>query len=110
MSNNKGQAVEKILSFIESNEKVALMTGTNMFKKHELVFKTITENFVGSRILLRTSSLDNAKVFMKATGTLKTGVPYNLNGSTVYIDTITRSTWDKTPSDLDFAIIYPLCL
>lgn len=108
MSNNKDQAIEKILSFIESNEKVALMTGTNMFKKHELVFKTITENFVGSRILLRTSSLDNAKVFMKATGTLKTGVPYNLNGSTVYIDTVTRSTWDKTPSDLDFAIIYPL--
>ncbi|MCY9431285.1 hypothetical protein MOF37_18295, partial [Bacillus spizizenii] len=60
----------------------------------------ITENFVGSRILLRTSSLDNAKVFMKATGTLKTGVPYNLNGSTVYIDTVTRSTWDRTPNDL----------
>ncbi|ASB89331.1 MULTISPECIES: hypothetical protein [Bacillus] len=108
MNNNKDQAIEKILSFIESEEKTALMTGTNMFRKHELVFKTITENFAGSRILLRTSSLDNAKVFMKATGALKTGVPYNLNGSTIYIDTVNKRTWDKTPNDFDFVIVYPL--
>ncbi|MBK4208843.1 MULTISPECIES: hypothetical protein [Bacillus] len=108
MSNNKEQAIGKILSFIETDEKIALMTGTNMFKKHELAFKTITENFAGSRILLRTSTLNNAKVFMKATGALKTGVPYNLNGSTVYIDTVNKRTWDKTPTDFDFAIVYPL--
>ncbi|WP_368223579.1 hypothetical protein ABQ613_06955 [Bacillus velezensis] len=106
--NNKTQAIKKLLTFIESNEKIALVTGTNMYKKHELVLKTITENFVGSKIMLRTSSLNNAKEFMQASRALKTGIPYNLNGSSIYIDTITKSTWGNTPNDLDFAIVYPL--
>ncbi|MEC2046318.1 hypothetical protein MHH84_11120 [Bacillus sp. FSL K6-1109] len=31
-----------------------------------------------------------------------------MNGSTVYIDTVNKRTWDKTPTDFDFAIVYPL--
>lgn len=50
--NGREQAEEKIIDFLKSDERVAIVTGTHMFEKHKLVVRVLDENLQNAKILL----------------------------------------------------------
>lgn len=110
---NRKQAIEEISSFLESRNRILLLTGTYQEQKHVLALSLILTNFPAySRILFRTNStrdLDNvlAPVFNGPIH-LQRGVPISVGRSELYTDTIAPRTWRSSPNDIDLGIIYPL--
>jgi hypothetical protein len=115
-ANNKENAVKELIEFINSDEKVILIKGTHQYEKHSLVLKLLTHSKDFKKGLVRSNSLQNIPTFLGHAGfkgllgkRFAAGTPYNLNGTIVYFDSLfTRSTWGKSPIELDFAMIYPM--
>ncbi|MGH1288665.1 hypothetical protein [Bacillus toyonensis] len=114
--NSQEVASREIIEFLESDtEKVMLVTGTNDYKKHSLVLEMINEDKSLKRGLFRTHRLESVSNFF---GDAELKVPHNAGkpaGQTRLIentffsfDSFDKSTWGKTPSELDFALIYPI--
>lgn len=113
---NQEVVSREIIEFLKSDtEKVMLIKGTNDFKKHALVLKMINENKSLKRGLFRTHRLKSFSIHFKQTNP---EVPLNIGnqagetqlvGDTFFsFDSFDESTWGKTPSKLDFALIYPI--
>ncbi|MFV9832892.1 hypothetical protein A4A36_07365 [Bacillus subtilis] len=106
--NGKVQAEEKIVEFLNSEERMAIVTGTHMFEKHKLVLNTLEDSLEGANILFRSSVMDNVSYFLQSTKALKTGTPYRTLNNTVFVDTVNKRTWDKHDSLIHVAVVYPL--
>ncbi|WP_144626250.1 MULTISPECIES: hypothetical protein [Bacillus] len=105
--NGREQAEEKIIDFLKSDERVAIVTGTHMFEKHKLVVRVLDENLQNAKILFRTSNMRMAAHFLNNDNPMKTGRPYNGENCTFFVDTVNKKTWDKH-GNINIAIIYPL--
>lgn len=113
---NRENTVNLLFEFIDSDtEKVVLLKGTHQFEKHSLVLAFITQLRFFEKGVFRSNSLQNIPLFMEyagfknARGKLAAGQEYILQGTSLYFDSVlTRSTWSKTPTDLDFALVYPM--
>ncbi|MBJ8054893.1 hypothetical protein JDS87_23815 [Bacillus cereus] len=114
--NNQEVASREIVEFLKSDtEKVMLIKGTNYFKKHALVLEIINENKSLKRGLFRSDTLERVSVFFKdadleiPNGAGKPAGNTLLVENTVFsFDSFNKSTWKKTPSELDFALIYQI--
>jgi len=107
---NRQQAIEKIADFIKSDRKILLLTGTHQHEKHKIVLQVISRTVSSpSSILFRVNSMDNVGSFLKTPGTrYQTGTPYNLARHKLFIDSINSSSWKKTKTEYDFAVLYPV--
>ena len=45
MENNKQEFINNIQSFLDSEDKAILVTGTNQYKKHKIIMAMIDKNF-----------------------------------------------------------------
>lgn len=113
MSNNIENVLESLKEFIASDERVVLIKGTNQIEKHKLVLDLIRNSNLGLG-LFRTNSLQQIPMFFKQAEheirpSVGAGIEYSFYDSIFYFDSLSnKSTWKKTPSKLDFAMIYPL--
>ncbi|MFU8710494.1 hypothetical protein [Bacillus velezensis] len=106
--NGKAQAEEKIVEFLKSDERMAIVTGTHMLEKHRLVLSTLEEHLEGANILFRSSGMNNISYFLRSAKELKTGSPYRTLNNTVYVDTVNKRTWGKHDPIIHVAVVYPL--
>lgn len=107
--NTRKEAEAALAEFMDSNEKVALLTGTNEYRKRVLALETFVKQEAGLNILFRANYIDNFQVFYAHFDIkFKVGKPYRLENHTLYIDTIRENSWDKSPLEVDHAVLYPL--
>ena len=81
--NTRAKATQDILSFLQSKERVLLLTGTYQNRKHILALSLVFSHYPSpAKILFRANHLRNIKSFLspvlKLNRTPKTGVPYNV--------------------------------
>lgn len=102
-------AEASLAEFMASNEKVVLITGTNEHRKHTLALQTLVNEANQSTILFRANYLANFPTFFGYFGTgFKKGTAYTVEGHTLFIDSLKAASWDKSPLQVDHAILYPL--
>ena len=112
--NTKEKATEEILSFLDSDEQVLLMTGTYQNRKHVLAMQLIFSYFPPpATILFRAGHADNFETYLRPIITLhsrpKTGKSIRIReGYNLYVDTINPKSWQSTPRNIDLAVVYPL--
>lgn len=105
--NTKEKASKEIFEFLESDKKCLLLTGTHMFKKHELLI-SILNTTSDKKILFRANAMNNLGTILKIGQNIKSGIPYGVHNNTWYFDSLEVTTWRRSPFDLDYAIIYPV--
>ena len=112
--NTEEKATQNILSFIRSDKKFLLLTGTHQNKKHILVLSLIFSRYPSpANILFRANSSRNIELFLSPLIKLlrfpKTGAPINIQGGyRLYVDTMNPRSWHSSPSNIDVAIVYPI--
>ncbi|MBJ8106027.1 MULTISPECIES: hypothetical protein [Bacillus cereus group] len=114
--NNRGNAIKQINEFINSEtEKVMLIRGTHQYAKHSLVLELLDQSKSMKTGVFRVTTFQNVPLFLNQAGykvpmnkTIASGKPYQLKNNFIYFDSLpTKSTWKRTPSELDFALVYP---
>lgn len=117
LKTTRENAIKQLTEFMQSSsEKVVLLKGTHQFAKHTLVMDLITKDNDFKKGIFRSNSLQNISTFLSQAGykgamgkRFVAGQAYNLSGTAFYFDSMfTRSTWGKSPSQLDFALVYPM--
>lgn len=109
--NGKKQAIDKITTFFQSDEKGVLITGTHQYKKHYLVMALLDKYYKNARILFRINGMVNISDdnFTPLSKQPKAGEVVKLGNNYYEFDAFTsRSTWNKTSRNFDFAIVYPI--
>lgn len=112
--NTRTKALEEINSFLQSNHRFMLLTGTFQTEKHPLVLAAILTQFpTPATILFRANHANHFDTFLspvlKLSKKPKTGTPIAIQGGyTLYIDTTNRSSWGSSPSNIDIAVVYPI--
>lgn len=112
--NTRNEAVQAILAFIQSNERLLLLTGTYQNEKHVLVLSLVLSKYPSPAIVLfRANHLGNVEGFLSPLLNLmkapKSGVPISVgSGYALYIDTINPRSWDSSPRNVDVGIVYPI--
>lgn len=113
--NNKENLIKSSLNFLNSDEKVVLITGTNQYEKHKTIIKLLNEYCPNSKILFRTNRMYNIynESFLGWTGYLKkkikSGETFKISKNYYQVDSFnTEQTWNQTDNKFDYAIVYPL--
>jgi hypothetical protein len=107
--NTRKEAEAALSEFMDSDEKVVLLTGTNEYQKRVLALQTLVNQEEESTILFRSNYTENLKVYYGAFDTtFRTGRPYRVENHTLYIDTMKETSWEKSPLEVNHAILYPL--
>lgn len=113
--NNKDSLIKNVLGFLENDEKVVLITGTNQYEKHKTVIAILNKYRPKSKILFRTNSMSNIydEQFLGWTGSLKkkvkAGETFKISKNYYQVDSFnTERTWYQTATNFDYAILYPI--
>lgn len=106
--NGKEKAIRQLLTFLKSDERFAILTGTHQHKKHKLALQVIDYYYRRKNILFRGSNLTTISEYLEEFKPIKTGRPYQLQNNTMYIDTVDRKAWGKNGQPTEIAIVYPL--
>lgn len=111
--NGKEQAIEKITEFIQSDEKVILITGTHQYKKHKLVMALLNKYYKNAKILFRVNGMENITNdefagFAGVKKTPKSGERIKVSNNYYTFDSLNKTTWSRSGNKFDFAILYPL--
>lgn len=101
--NTEEKTIEEIKSFIDSNEKFLLVTGTNQNQKYNLALSVVLSKCPKpATILFRANSMQMANYFL---------LPILKSiraGNRIFVDSINRGTWHSSPREIDVAIVYPI--
>lgn len=106
--NGKKEAISQLLTFLKSDERFAILTGTHEHKKHKLALQVIDYYYKGKNILFRGNTKQNVSIYLLDHKAVKIGHPYRLQNNVMYIDTVNRRTWGKNGQPTEIAIVYPL--
>ncbi len=112
--NTKEKATQNVLSFIRSDKKFLLLTGTYQNKKHVLALSLILSQYPSpATILFRANHTMHISDFLSPildlTKEPKVGIPINIQGGhKLFVDTINPRSWYSSPPNIDVAIVYPL--
>lgn len=112
--NNKEQAAEAIRAFLKSDDKALLLTGTHQNEKHLLAISLVLSEYPApATVLFRTNSSRNCQDFLRPVlnphKKPKPGVPTKVEGGYhLYVDTMIPRSWEKTPRQIDVAVLYPI--
>lgn len=108
------KAIHTLSSYLRSDERFLLLTGTYQNRKHLLALSVVLSQYPSpATILFRANHSRSIRDFLapmlNALKEPKIGTPINVQGGyTLYADTINRRSWPSSPYDIDVAIIYPL--
>ena len=110
--NGKEQAMNKIIEFLKSDEKVMIFSGTHQYNKHKLVMAILNNYYKNAKILFRVNGLSNLtnEDFVGFAGlkkSPKSGEQIIIGNNYYIFDSINRSTWRRSAYEFDFAILYP---
>jgi hypothetical protein len=107
--NTHKRAEAALAEFMDSSEKVVLLTGTNEHRKHVLALQTLVNQAGESTILFRANFMQNIGSFYGDFETkFKAGKAYRIQNHTLFFDTMKDTYWDKSPLQADHAVMYPL--
>lgn len=112
--NTKAKAIQGLLSFIQSQEKVILLTGTYQHRKHVLALSLILSKYPSpATVLFRANSSTGFTDFLAPVLDLtkkpRPGEPVDIQGGyQLYVDTINPRSWSSSPRNVDVALVYPL--
>lgn len=109
--NTKKDVVDAIDSFIASDEKGMLITGTYQYKKHYLVMRYIEQYHKNARVLFRINSMQNILMeeFTPLRRQPKAGETVWIGRNCYEFDAIfSPQTWHRTSVEFDFCIVYPI--
>lgn len=109
--NGKKQAIENIVDFLKSDEKCMIITGTHQYEKHKLIMKILNKYYKNAHILFRINSMDNITndAFIGLSKKPTAGTKIKIANNYYEFDSFnTVSTWSRTSSKFDFAILYPI--
>lgn len=112
--NTRNKATQDILTFINSEGRFLLLTGTYQNEKHVLALSIVLSKYPSpATILFRTNHLINVEGFLSPILNLakapRTGVPISVHGGyTLYIDTMNPRSWNSSPRNVDVAMVYPI--
>ncbi len=112
--NTRKKAITGIVSFINSDHRVLLLTGTYQNEKHVLALHTIFAAYEApATILFRVNHSRNIDSFLSRVLKLgtkpRTGLPIKIKGNyTLYVDTTNPASWDSSSSTVDIALVYPI--
>ena len=109
--NGKEQAIEQIVDFLKSDEKSMLITGTHQYEKHKLVMRILNNYYKNANVLFRINAMDNITddAFIGLSKKPTAGIKQKISNNYYEFDTFnTASTWSRTSSTFDFAILYPI--
>lgn len=111
--NNEKQVISQIKEFVDSDERVMLLSGSHKNNKHKLVMAILNEYFDNSKILFRANSLRNIPEndFLGFAGISK--IPAAGKISKIYnnyfeFDSFSKATWNRTNEKFNFSILYPI--
>jgi len=108
------KAIQAVSSFLQSDKRFLLLTGTHQHRKHVLALSIVLSQYPSpATILFRTNHSHSVGVFLAPVLNLlrepKVGIPIDVQGGyTLYADTINRRSWRSSPYNIDVAILYPL--
>ena len=108
------EANEAVSSFLRTEERFLLLTGTHQYEKHVLALNIILSEYPSpAQILFRvnhSSSIDSfLSPVLDLAHELKIGTPTNIQGGyTLYVDTINPTSWRSSPYEIDVAAVYPI--
>lgn len=110
--NNNEHVIKEIEEFLNSDTKIALVTGTNQINKHKLVMSFLDNYYKNKYIIFRTNTFEHLTNrdligFFGLKKTPKSGEKIRLNNNIYEFDTINKITWYRSGKDFDFGIIYP---
>lgn len=114
--NTFDEAVRRISSYLESDDKFLLISGTHQYEKHILALRLVFNSYKSpTTVLFRSNSMQSLKGrnflgrLFNSRINFKTGTPYRIRGGyTLFVDSINRRTWNSSPQDIDVGIIYPI--
>ncbi|NLK96556.1 MAG: hypothetical protein GX272_00535 [Epulopiscium sp.] len=109
--NGRQKAIEQIVDFLKSDEKCMLITGTHQYEKHKLVMKILNKYYKNACVLFRINSMDNItdNAFIGLSRKPTAGTKIKIGNNSYEFDSFnTSSTWSRTSSKFDFAILYPI--
>lgn len=107
--NTKEKALLQLNEFMESDERVVLITGTHQYEKHRLALQVINSYSSSDKVLFRVNALDNlGSIFQNHSLNHKAGKTYKLGDNVLHIDSINERSWSKTPHSINSAVLYPL--
>lgn len=112
--NNKEECYNKIMEFLNNDDRCILVKGTNQYKKHKLVLSIINKHYKNQKILFRVNGMDNIlnNEFLGWAGIkkkVKSGENMKIGNNYYQFDSIiTPNTWFNTDKKFKFAIIYPI--
>lgn len=112
--NNKEECFNKIMEFLNNEDKCILVKGTNQYKKHKLVMSIINKHYKNEKILFRVNGMENISdnPFLGWTGIkkkVKSGENIKIGNNYYQFDSMnTSNTWFNTDKKFKFAIVYPI--
>ncbi|MDP2896658.1 MAG: hypothetical protein Q8Q12_08875 [bacterium] len=112
--NTREEASKAISSFLDSDERVMLLTGTHQHEKHVLALTVVLTEFTApATVLFRANSVPNAEQFLSRVVDLKsppkTGIPLGIAGGyKLFVDSIRPTSWKASPSRVDVGVTYPI--
>ncbi|MEW3992202.1 hypothetical protein [Bacillus altitudinis] len=109
--NGRGQAEDKILEFLESEESEAILTGNHYHQKFPMVFDLIQKNFKDVKVLLRTMDkniLKRSNISCLENRNFVIGQRFCCGENVFVLDTIRMKCRDVYAEGIDIALIYPI--
>lgn len=109
--NDKQSAIQQLQEFLESDDKMLLLTGTHQYEKHRLVLSTLNRLYKNAKILYRINGMQNIndykftplKRIPRSGEFVKAG-----NNFYCFDSLLATQTWSNTKGCFDFALIYPV--
>lgn len=107
--NTRNDAMDAIDSFIASDEKGMLITGVKNCDRHLLVMQYIEENYSNASVLFRIDSMDKINYFTPLEKQPIAGKIIKIGRNFYEFDAmLSRQTWNKTGTDFDFCVVFPV--
>ncbi|MDW8781987.1 hypothetical protein [Bacillus cereus] len=107
--NTRKKVTEELVEFLISDKKCVLLTGKRQNEKHGLVLSVLRAIPDDVKVLFRVNTLNSAGDFLGERGRkMQTGKKYSAGNLGVFVDSINERSWNKTPQDFDYAILYPI--
>lgn len=106
--NTKEKVIAEINRFLASDNKYLLLTGTFQNEKHPLVLDMLAMTPGPLSILFRSSTMQNASLFLENKKPRSRGTPIILGTHKIYLDSINKTSWRISPKQVDVGILYPI--
>jgi hypothetical protein len=108
MSNDIKAAATRLQQLMTSGSRAVIVDGTHQNKKHILVLGMLMSQTQGSRILFRVNSLQDASDLLGVSKAPAPGTPLKADGHRLYVDSANSQSWQHSPAQVDYGVIYPL--